>query len=70
MATALANWLVGTGFASRYPLHHRVGFKGPMGRGKATTPSSLSLTSNRVTTNDMFQTDSPVGITACSEGAR
>ena len=25
--------------------------KGPMGRCKATTPSSLSLTSNRVTTN-------------------
>ena len=36
---------LGTGFKSE-----RV-FKGPMGRCKATTPSSLSLTSNRVTTN-------------------
>ena len=26
-------------------------FKGPMGRCKATTPTSFSLTSNRVTTN-------------------
>ena len=26
-------------------------FKGPMGRCKATTPSSFSLTSNRVITN-------------------
>ena len=40
-----ANGLIGTGFASRY----RCVFKGPMGMCKATTPSSLSLTSNRVT---------------------
>ena len=50
-----ANELVDTGFASRYRV-----FKGPMGRCKATTPYSLSLTvrvpdlvtiGNRVTTN-------------------
>ena len=48
VAKASANGLVGTGFASRY--RYRV-FKGPMGGCMATTPSSLSLTSNRVTTN-------------------
>ena len=41
----LANGLVGTVFASRYWLQPRVG------RCKATTLSSLSPTSNRVTTN-------------------
>ena len=48
---ASANGLVGTGFASRYQLQipERV-FKDPTGRCVATTPSSLSLTSNRVTT--------------------
>ena len=46
-----ANGLVGTGFASRYRLQPRVGLKDPMGRCMATTPSSLSLTSNRITTN-------------------
>ena len=40
VAMSSANALVGTGFASRYRLQ-RV-FKGSM--GKATTPSSLSLT--------------------------
>ena len=46
-----ANGLVGTGIASQYRLQPRAGFKGTMGRGMATAPSSLSLTSNRVTTN-------------------
>ena len=46
-----ANGLVGTGFASRYRLQSRAVFKDPMGRCKTTTPSSLSLASNRVTTN-------------------
>ena len=41
-----ANGLVGTGFTSRYRLQPGACFKGPMGRRKATTPSSLSLTSN------------------------
>ena len=48
---SLANGLVCTGFASRYRLQPRAVFKDPMGRCLATTPSSLSLTSNRVTTN-------------------
>ena len=39
------NGLVGTWFASRYWI-----CKGTVGRGKATTPSSLSLTFNKVTT--------------------
>ena len=43
-AHASANGLVGTGFASRYQL-------GPVSRCKATTSSSFSLNSNRVTTN-------------------
>ena len=51
VAMSSANGLVGTGFTSRYRLQPRAGFKDPMGRCKATTPSSLSLTSNRVTTN-------------------
>ena len=51
VAMSSANELVGAGFASRYSLQPRVGFKGPMGRCLATTPSSLSLTSNRVTIN-------------------
>ena len=50
VAMTSANGLVGTGFASRYRLQPRTIFKHPMGRCKATTPSSLSLTSNRVTT--------------------
>ena len=48
-----ANGLVGTGFASQYRLQPRAFFKDPMGRCMATTPSSLSLTSNRVTTNHL-----------------
>ena len=51
VAMSSPNGQVGTGFASRYRLQPRGIFKGPMGRGKATTPSSLPLTSNRVTTN-------------------
>ena len=51
MAKSLANGLVGTGFVSRYRLQPIADFKGPMGRCKATTPSSLSLTSKRVTSN-------------------
>ena len=51
VAMSSANGLVGTGIVSRYQLQSRAGFKGPMGRCKATKPSSLSLTSNRVTTN-------------------
>ena len=50
-AMSSVNRLVGTGFASRYRLQPRDVFKGPVGRCKATTPSSLSLTSNTVTTN-------------------
>ena len=46
-----ANGLVGTRFTSQYQLQPREGFKDPMGRCIASTPSSLSLTSNRVTTN-------------------
>ena len=46
-----ANGLVGTGFASRYRSNQELAFKGPLSRRKATTPSSLSLTSKRVTTN-------------------
>ena len=38
--------LVGTGFTSQIQFRLRAGFKGSMGRCKATTPSSLSLTSN------------------------
>ena len=44
VAMSSANGLVGTGFASRV-------FKGPTSRCKTTTPSSFSLTSNRVTSN-------------------
>ena len=52
VAMSSANGLVGTGFASRYRLLPRAGcLKAQMGRCKATTLSSLSLTSNRVTTN-------------------
>ena len=52
VAMSSANGLVGTGFASRYRLLPRAGFlKAQIGRCKATTLSSLSLTSNRVTTN-------------------
>ena len=51
MVMSSVNGLVGTGFASRYwPNPERV-FKTPVGRCMATAPSSLSLTSNRVTTN-------------------
>ena len=46
VAMSSANGLVGAGADSN------PGFlKGPMGRCMATTPSSLSLTSNRATTN-------------------
>ena len=51
VATSSANGLVGTGFTSQYRLQQRAGFKGPMGRCKATTPSYVSVTSKRVTTN-------------------
>ena len=53
LAMTLANGLIGTGFASQYRLQHSRFLKGPVGRCKAYTPSSLSLslTSNRVTTN-------------------
>ena len=51
IAMSSANGLVGTGFACRYRIQPRPGFKGPMGRCKATTPSSFSLTSNGVTSN-------------------
>ena len=71
-----ANGLVGTGFASRYRLQPRAGFHRPL-----HPPSSLSLTSNRVTTNLLSYTDTPIvnwsmcpwqacAITACSECAR
>ena len=46
-----ANGPVGTGFASHTGSNPERVFKGPMGRCMATTLSSLSLTSNRVTTN-------------------
>ena len=46
-----ANWLVGTEFASRYGLQHRAGFIKAQWVGIWPTPSSLSLISNRVTTN-------------------
>ena len=46
-----ANGLVGTGFASHYGSNPERVFKDPIGRCMATTPSSFSLTSNRVTTN-------------------
>ena len=46
-----ANGLVCTGFASRYGSNPERVFKDPIGRCMATTPSSFSLTSNRVTTN-------------------
>ena len=51
VAMSSVNGLIGTGFASQYRLQPKRGFKGPIGRCKETTPSSLSLTSNRVTTN-------------------
>ena len=51
MAKSSANGQGGTGFASGYRLILRAGFKSPMGRCKATTHSSFSLTSNRVTIN-------------------
>ena len=46
-----ANGLVGTGSYLGTGCNPERDFKGPMGRCKATTPSSFSLTSNRVTTN-------------------
>ena len=52
MAMTSANGLVGTGFASRYRFQPRAVFKVPLGRCKATTLSSFSLDSNRVTTVD------------------
>ena len=42
VAKSLPNGVICTGFAS---LYQERGFKGPMGRCNATTPSSLSLTS-------------------------
>ena len=61
MAKSSANGLVGTGFASQYWLHPRASFKCPMGRCKATTPSSFSLTSNSFTTNYLLsKIDNPV----------
>ena len=51
VAMSSANGLVDTRLANRYRLQPRVSFKGSMGRCEATTPSSLSLTSNRVTAN-------------------
>ena len=52
MAKSSVNGLVGIGFASRYRLKPRTSFfKGPMGRCTAISPFSLSITSNRVTTN-------------------
>ena len=42
VAMSSTNELVDTGFASRYRLHPKWVFKGPMGRYRATTPSSLS----------------------------
>ena len=52
MAMLSANGLVGTVFKSLYRFQPSAGFlKDPMGRCKATTFSSLSLTSNRVTIN-------------------
>ena len=51
VAMSSADGLEGTGFASRYQLQPRVFFKGPVDRCKTTTPSSLSLTSNRAITN-------------------
>ena len=50
-----ANGLIGTGFASQYRLQPSAGcwfFKCSMGRYKATTPSSFSLTSNQ--TDNMY----------------
>ena len=46
VAMSLANGLVGTGFTSRYRLIPKQVFKGPVGRCKTTTSSSLSLTIN------------------------
>ena len=51
VAKSSAKRLVGTGFVSWYWLQPKQVFKGPMSRCKATTPSSFSLISNRVTTN-------------------
>ena len=45
MAKSLANELVGTGFTSQYWLQV---FKDPVGRCKSITPSSLSLTTNKL----------------------
>ena len=50
VAMSSVNGLVGTGFASRYRLQPRAVPVG-VGRCKAITPSSFSLTSNGVTTN-------------------
>ena len=47
VAISSADGLIGTGFASRYRLQPRTFFfKGPMGRCKATTPSSNKITIN------------------------
>ena len=45
VAMSSTNGLIGTGSNPEQV------FKAPMGRCKTTTPSSLSLNSNRVTTN-------------------
>ena len=40
----MEQWLIGNGFTSRYSSNPQQVFKDPLGRCKATTPSSLSLT--------------------------
>ena len=51
VAKSSPNGLVGAGFAFGTDFNPEWGFKGSLGRCKATTSSSLSLTSSRVTTN-------------------
>ena len=51
VAMSSANGLVGTGSHLGTGSNPVRVFKGPMGRCKATTHSSLTLTSNRVTIN-------------------
>ena len=51
VAMSLANGLVVLGSHLDTVSNPEQVFKGPVGRCKAITPSSFSLTSNRVTTN-------------------
>ena len=48
------NWLVCSGFRNEYRSHPALDFNGSVGRCKATTLVSLSLTSERISTTNLL----------------